>query len=457
VSLNTVVQARLPWPVGVCKHRLNGRTPWEYYVWRLPDDADEQIHAHAKLFAACHRDIIPAMMTRQQDALVRDLSRNPALGVGRETVKFLIKSVVGVQPYRCNSKKQQRMELLASDPEAVADLADYIASGHDVTDMRFINGARDDPAFGPFISILVDVLEEHSQLAAHARRHHEGDGDGPVLRPTPLAASLPALIRKVKTKLLANPEHAAQLEYGTIKIPSEYALAARMQPTHRSRLSADWRTGTLPIKWAIQRRVLRKACPDAHYVNALGVNARHFVLELNKWDIDVLFVSDDDKCKVSIGQPELPQTAATRARRVLVGALPSTETGMCTVEVTVLYCSCACILPRAGKGMQTCLPLSLITVIELLSFAGSGEAVAALDHDFSGASATPSVKLLMKIPHGVDAVLPGSWYIGEVFVHIKDQVLQPSTPLRHAAELLAAMKAAGRLETKVRLAPVLWL
>jgi hypothetical protein len=64
-------------------------------------------------------------MTRQQDAMVRDLSRNPALGVRRETVKYLIKSVVGVQPYRCNSRKQQRMELLASEPEVVADLADY--------------------------------------------------------------------------------------------------------------------------------------------------------------------------------------------------------------------------------------------------------------------------------------------------------------------------------------------
>jgi hypothetical protein len=47
VSLNTAVQARLPWPVGVCKHRLNGRTLWEYYGWHLPDAADEQLHAHA--------------------------------------------------------------------------------------------------------------------------------------------------------------------------------------------------------------------------------------------------------------------------------------------------------------------------------------------------------------------------------------------------------------------------
>jgi hypothetical protein len=44
-----------------------------------------------------------------------------------------------------------------------------------------------------------------------------------------------------------------------------------------------------------------------------------------------------------------------------------------------------------------------------------------------GWHATPSVKLLIKIPQSVDAVLPQLWCIGEVFVHIKDQVLQPSS------------------------------
>jgi hypothetical protein len=49
----------------------------------------------------------------------------------------------------------------------------------------------------------------------------------------------------------------------------------------------------------------------------------------------------------------------------------------------------------------------------------------------------------MDVPTGADAVLPGRWYAGQVFVHVKDQVTQPSTPLKHATELMAAMDAAA--------------
>jgi hypothetical protein len=53
-----------------------------------------------------------------------------------------------------------------------------------------------------------------------------------------------------------------------------------MQPSHSSRVSADWHSSTLPIKWAVQRRVLRKTSPDSHCVNAMGVKSREYVLEL---------------------------------------------------------------------------------------------------------------------------------------------------------------------------------
>jgi hypothetical protein len=55
---------------------------------------------------------------------------------------------------------------LVSDPEATALVENYIAAGYDVTGMRFMNDAREDPAFGPFLTALMDVLEERSQYAA---------------------------------------------------------------------------------------------------------------------------------------------------------------------------------------------------------------------------------------------------------------------------------------------------
>lgn len=344
------MQARLPWPVGIYTQRGMGRGPWQYYAWRLPEHAEEQVHVHAKMFAICQRDVIPLQLTRQQDEELRELCRHPALRVPPETLKFLMSAIVGTQPHRSNTKKQDCIQKLVTDAEATAALADCIAAGYDVTDMRYLNASRDDPAFGPYIRTLVDMLEERSQLAAHDRRHHEGEGNGPTLRPTPLAASLPALMRQVEDRLRSHAEYAGQLDNGTIKIPSEYAMAARLQPTHPSRLSADWRVGKLPIKWAIQRRTMRKVCPDAHYVNALGANAREFVLELHKQGVNVLFVSDDDKCKVSIGQPELPQTAATRARRVLVGELHHSFTlrVCCQHACHTSTCELSALLPNAA-------------------------------------------------------------------------------------------------------------
>jgi hypothetical protein len=126
-------------------------------------------------------------------------------------------------------------------------------------------------------------------------------------------------MRQVLARLQLNPEHAAKLASGELEVPSEFALAERMQPSHPSCISTDWHSSTLPIKWAVQRRVMRKMSPDLHYVIAMGFNTREDVLELQAQGVEVLYVSNDDKCKISIGPPGMHQTAAMRFRRVLAG------------------------------------------------------------------------------------------------------------------------------------------
>lgn len=75
----------------------------------------------------------------------------------------------------------------------------------------------------------------------------------------------------------------------------------------------------------------------------------------------------------------------------------------------------------------------------------------ALDHDFSPSSATPSVKLLIDLPTGEERIDPGRWYAGHVFVAVKDATLQASTPLRHAAETLRALRQSSNPSPEVRL------
>ena len=53
------------------------------------------------------------------------------------------------------------------------------------------------------------------------------------------------------------------------------------------------------------------------------------------------------------------------------------------------------------------------------------------DHDFTKLKLTPSVTLVCDVP----ATISETFYHGQVFVTVKDAVLQPSTPLRRATEL----------------------
>jgi hypothetical protein len=94
-----------------------------------------------------------------------------------------------------------------------------------------------------------------------------------------------------------------------------------MSPAHPNRQTSLRYSGTAGIVWKIQRRTLRKLHEDAHYNNALGLMPRQHMLELGSKGIATIFVSDDDKCKISVGQPGQLQTAATKARRVPEGVV----------------------------------------------------------------------------------------------------------------------------------------
>ena len=69
----------------------------------------------------------------------------------------------------------------------------------------------------------------------------------------------------------------------------------------------------------------------------------------------------------------------------------------------------------------------------------SGTSLQAADHDFTKFSIIPSVVLLCDIPEEVS----GSWYTGDVMVMFKEGALEPSSPLRHSAELANILNVTG--------------
>ena len=136
------------------------------------------------------------------------------------------------------------------------------------------------------------------------------------------------------------------------------------------------------IKMMVQKRQLRQTHIDQHYCAASWRYLREFAIQQK--NIATL-VSMDDKHKIKVGEPNYPLAAAERGRRVIVGA---------------------------------------------------NQIMAVGDHDFSKSTITPSVNLVIDIPDNIE----GSFYRGDTYVGMKDSILQPSSPLRHAQELKAILQ-----------------
>ena len=132
------------------------------------------------------------------------------------------------------------------------------------------------------------------------------------------------------------------------------------------------------MKFMVQARQLRKWHEDAHYCAALFRYLKGFSIKFKSYS-QLIFMDDKHRCKV--GEPGIPVAAVDRGKKVVVST--------------------------------------------------SGKRFAVADHDFTKFGIVPSVTTLCDIPQTLDE----SFYRGQVFVGLKDAVLEPSSPLRHCTEL----------------------
>ena len=146
----------------------------------------------------------------------------------------------------------------------------------------------------------------------------------------------------------------------------------------------------------IQSRQLNSEHQDAHYAAAIFRYMRELAVKLRE---RASLVCMDDKHAIKIGEPGVPVAAVDRGKSVLV-----------------------------AKDMS----------------------FSVADHDFTKVKVIPSVSLLCDIPEDIG----GSFYSGNVTVCLKEAAFSPSSPLRHATELLQTLR-----EKKVNsvLKPVLLL
>ena len=153
-------------------------------------------------------------------------------------------------------------------------------------------------------------------------------------------------------------------------------------PKNKHLRSSCHYTGKLDIKCMVQSRQLRKSHEDAHYAAALFRYERQMAVTFKNHSI---FACLDDKHRVPVGEPSYPVAAVERGKRVIVAR---------------------------------------------------NQSFMVADHDFTRFSLVPSVYFFVDIPEEISA----SWYTGQVIVNLKEGSMEPSSPLRHATELLQCIK-----------------
>jgi hypothetical protein len=169
-------------------------------------------------------------------------------------------------------------------------------------------------------------------------------------------------------------------EEGT-KIPSIQWLRLQFWPRRPTAKTATHYTGKLKLKFMVQARQFRAEHADAHYASALFRYEKEFSIKFKE---HLVFVSMDDKHTIKVGEHNCPVAAVERGKQVLVAI---------------------------------------------------GTKLVVADHDFTRISMTPSVNLFIQVPDHIDE----SFYTGQVCVSFKENAFQPSSPMRHMAELKGGM------------------
>ena len=204
------------------------------------------------------------------------------------------------------------------------------------------------------------------------RGRHETQYDGTVVSKVSFGFSLKQMFRavcdKVKIKLPDCPLPKSEAMISRYLIPRTKAAAE----------SACRSEPLIPLKLAMQQKVIEKPNVDAHYNAAQYKYLREFAVKLGPELVSL--VGWDDKTGVDVGEKEQP-TVATQ---------------------------------HAGK-----------------SWVHQERKVAEGQHSFHKTNLTPSVRLVHEIGDSVDK----SFYRGLPQLVIKDSIFQHSSSARHATEV----------------------
>ena len=276
-------------------------------------------------------------------------------GISSQDLKLVCSMVMGDdRKFDGDVKKRFEEAVMSGDPEYVYD-------------MRNFNGS--DIKYKDYLAEFRRAVQEYM---VEDRGRHETKYDGTVVSKVSFGFSIKQMFKTVCEKVREkNPN---------CPLPkSEHMISRYLIPrTKAAAESACQSEPLIPLKLAMQQKVIEKPNVDAHYNAAQYKYLKSFATKLGPELVSM--VGWDDKTGVDIGETEQP-TVATQ---------------------------------HAGK-----------------SWVHKEKVVAEGQHSFHKTNLTPSVRLVHEIGSSVEE----SFYRGLPQVVIKDAIFQHSTSARHATEL----------------------
>jgi len=315
---------------------------------------------------------IPRVISLQERTYIEDILRDTVGGAALDR-RLLMRLLLPGHSMSVNNNREESMDKLKLLQRCGIVDPDLII------DMRYLNGAQ--AQYEPFFLICEKIMDEAMQFCQEKR--HGSD----IIESDDLC-SIADLHRMACKRAEA---HNANLEGvsspGWINMPTITHLQHQFIPRNRCHNTASTYTGRFQYKLLMTRATRHIPHPHYNYTEACTSYVQAFVLMLHhRYGVAVSYFETDDKNKIPLSERGHEISATQRSRAVVTKATGSSASSHKTTD----------------------------------------------DHD-AGGSIVKLIPTVTVYPDIGNIEHDKSWMQGDLYVAVKDSILQPSTALRSKA------------------------
>ena len=397
-------------PIGVWRFNVGGSVSDHVVVFRILNGVDTETNpAVAAAIAEASIDA-PYLLTRKETLNDIKIIRSAAkASTGKARAQSILMNILPLNVKSAFVSKTKEKDELVSELALLIASADINTDEEELElleDLRYLNGANENPLFQAYWDSMAKVVELDGS-GAERRRHAEGEG----IEATTKICYAPGLnsleqLHKATLNHLKCVEN--KIEGTDFAVPSNEWCRRQLSPYRETSMTAETFTGRLPIKRVLQAKNLRSFHAHAHYVAQMKKIWRYHVSKLR-----CMF----EDCEIEIGYQ---------------------------VDIMPWY---QCIM-ALGQDDKANIPVAIHGPIaatahnKARAFVENGTQVHASDHDWSFLKIAPSVTSMLNIGRepGESLFSGGQNGQGEITVSLHDSTFHPSTSRHHAASMIGYLR-----------------